>query len=105
MRTIASIVALNEADRIGTVIDRFHRPDVDSILVVDDGSTDATASEAARRGVSVVSHATRRGVGAAIRTSMRFARAHGFDVLVVVAGHHKDRPHEITRHLKPIREG
>jgi len=105
VRTIASIVAFNEADRIGTVIDRLHRPDVDAILVVDDGSADATASEAARRGVIVVSHATRRGVGAAIRTAIKFARANGFDVLVVVAGNDKDRPEEIPRLLQPIREG
>ena len=105
MRTIASIVAFNEADRIGTVIDRLHRPDVDAILVVDDGSADATASEAARRGVIVVSHATRRGVGAAIRTAIQFARENGFDVLVVVAGNDKDRPEEIPRLLQPIREG
>lgn len=104
MRVLASVVALNESDRIGAVIDRFLRSDIDTILVVDDGSSDGTAAVAAQRGVTVVSHPETRGVGAAIRTAVHFGRRHGFAVLVVVAGNDKDRPDEIPRLLEPIRD-
>src|SRR5437867_13249901 len=42
LRVLAAPVAFNEEKKIGSVIDRFNRAQVDEILVVDDGSTDGT---------------------------------------------------------------
>lgn len=44
------------------------------LLVVDDGSTDATVTEAQRLGVEVVRHGLRLGYGAALKTGIRRAR-------------------------------
>ena len=44
------------------------------IIVVDDGSTDGTADEARAAGARVLSHATNRGYGAALKTGIRQAR-------------------------------
>lgn len=102
LRVLACAVAFNEEDRIGSVIDRVQREHVDDLIVLDDGSTDGTPRAASDRGVTVVRHETRKGVGAAIRTAIRYARERGFDVLVIMAGNDKDRPVEIPRLLKPI---
>lgn len=63
------IPALNEEAMVGNVvrslIERF--PEAE-ILVVDDGSTDNTAKEAAEAGARVIRHDLNRGYGAALRT-------------------------------------
>jgi glycosyltransferase involved in cell wall biosynthesis len=54
------------------------------LIVVDDGSTDATGVLAARAGAHVVAHGKNRGKGAAIVTGLGTARALGFDVALTV---------------------
>ena len=105
MRVVAMPVTFNEEKKIGSVLDRFRPADVERIVVVDDGSTDGTPQAIAARGAGILRHEVRRGVGAAIRTGLNWARAQGFDVAVIVAGNDKDRPQEIPRLLEPIAEG
>ena len=50
--TTVVVPAYNEAGRIGTTVAEL--PDEHSVLVVDDGSTDATVSEARSAGATVV---------------------------------------------------
>ncbi len=63
------IPARNESDRIrATVTAAGQLAGVDLVLVVDDGSSDATASAAADAGAAVVRHARSRGKAAAMET-------------------------------------
>ncbi|HEY2518299.1 MAG TPA: glycosyltransferase family 2 protein [Polyangiaceae bacterium] len=55
-----------------------------ALIVIDDGSTDATGALAARAGAHVVAHGRNRGKGAALATGLATARAMGFDVAVTV---------------------
>lgn len=72
------VPAFNEAGHIAGTVERLRRDlaEVDAdggleLLVVDDGSTDATAAEAIRvGGCQVLSHEKNRGKGAAVRTGM-----------------------------------
>ena len=104
LRVLAVPVAFNEEKKIGSVLDRFVDGLVDAILVVDDGSTDGTPEVALKKGARLLSHQRRSGVGAAIRSAVKYARANGFDVLVILAGNDKDRPTEIPRLVKAIAE-
>lgn len=97
LKVLAVPVALNEEKKIGSVLDRFVPGLVDEILVVDDGSTDSTPEIILRKGAKLIRHERPRGVGAAIRSAIKYARENSFDVIVILAGNDKDRPTEIPR--------
>jgi glycosyltransferase involved in cell wall biosynthesis len=79
------IPALNEASSIGEVVSevRGELPGVD-VLVVDDGSSDATGPTAKAAGATVARLPINLGVGGAMRTGYRYARDHGYDVAIQV---------------------
>lgn len=73
------IPAFNEQGGIAEVVQRAAATLRDSgmtaeILVVDDGSTDQTAQQAASAGAKVMRHASNRGYGAALKTGILAAR-------------------------------
>lgn len=103
-RILAAPIAYNEEKKIGRVLDRFRSVEITELLLMDDGSTDGTPGEAHKRGIKVLRHEQRRGVGAAIRTVIHYAQAQKFEILVIVAGNDKDRPEEIPRLVRPIIE-
>jgi len=79
-------------------------PMEDPVLVVDDGSTDATAAEAERAGASVIRHPHNLGKGAALRTGFEAALARGADTVVSVDADGQHPPEEaarLVRHQAP----
>ncbi len=62
------------------------------VVVIDDGSTDATAAMARDAGAMVLSHPFNLGVGAALRTGFRFAAQRRYDAVVQVDA---DGQHEV----------
>ena len=76
MGQVAVIIpAFNEADRVGaTVTAAATLPDVDVVVVVDDGSRDGTARVAETAGASVLQHARNRGKAAAMETGAEAVR-------------------------------
>ena len=80
MRTLVFIPAWNEEASIDAVIAdvRSHIADAD-ILVVDDGSTDATSARARANGVLVATLPFNQGLGAALQTGYLYALREGYD--------------------------
>ena len=68
-RVTVVIPALNEEEPIGDVVRAIPRGSVEEILVVDNGSTDATAERAQAAGARVVSE-PRRGYGRACQAGI-----------------------------------
>ena len=101
-KIIALVPAHNEEVKIGQVVARCDLGLIDTLLVIDDGSTDATADVARSKGATVLSITERAGVGAALRSGLEYARQEGFDIAVIMAGNNKDDPSEIPRLLAPI---
>lgn len=104
-KVVLILPVFDEEDRIEEVIRRVSRTAVGEIVVVDDGSRDGSAERARRSGAAVISHPSRLGVGAAIRTGILWARERRFDVACVAAGNGKDAPEEIGKLLERIDAG
>src|SRR6266446_696740 len=79
------IPAFNCAATIGDVV-AGARQVVETVLVVSDGSADATVERATDGGAEVVRHDINRGKGAAIETGMRVLAQRGFQYVVTMDG-------------------
>jgi glycosyltransferase involved in cell wall biosynthesis len=93
---LAIVPAYNEQDTVAHVIARIRAelPHAD-VAVVDDGSTDATASAAESAGAVVLRHPFNLGIGGAVQTGFRYALEHGYDLMVQVDGDGQHEPAEI----------
>lgn len=84
------IPALNEEDGIADVVTNLRAAAPwREILVVDDGSTDATGARAAAAGARVVRHPYTKGNGASVKTGIRTA---GGDYVLIVDGDGQHAP-------------
>lgn len=93
----------NEQRTIGAVVEEIRKKRiVDKILVIDDGSTDNSKTEAKRNGALVIKHMKNRGVGAAIRTGVNYAIKNNYKIIVITNGHGKNLSSEIPCLLEPI---
>lgn len=103
-RVVAIVPALNEAHSIVGVVERTLRY-VDEVVVVDDGSTDDTASLAETAGAVVARHPRRLGVGAAISTGLAHARSADATAVVQVDGDGQHDPSSIPSLLAVLDTG
>jgi len=97
---LVAIPAWNEEGSIADVIAKVqqHRPDVD-ILVVDDGSSDLTASRARSAGAQVVALPFNVGVGGAMRTAFLYGQRHGYRAVAQVDADGQHDPADLDRIL------
>jgi len=107
-RCLAIVVARDEQAAVGDVIagipDEACGLPVD-VLLVDDGSLDATAAIGRELGARVHSHETSRGLGAALRTGLELARDVGYAAAVYIDGDGEYDPADFERLLEPLARG
>jgi glycosyltransferase involved in cell wall biosynthesis len=104
-RTLAIVPAHNEEGAIGGVIDEIRAFDgTFDVVVVDDGSTDATATVAAAHGAAVVSLPFNVGIGSAVQTGFKYALARGYTRAVRLDGDGQHDPSELP-HLLAVLDG
>lgn len=75
------VPAYNEARAVYDVVREIRRL-YEAVVVVDDGSGDATSAEARRAGAVVLRHVLNRGQGAALQTGIDYCRSRGARVIV-----------------------
>jgi glycosyltransferase involved in cell wall biosynthesis len=90
----ALVPALDCAATIASVV-RGALEHVGRVLVVDDGSSDATAEEARAAGAEVFSHGENLGKGAALVAGLRYLRSRGASHAVALDGDGQHLPAEI----------
>jgi glycosyltransferase involved in cell wall biosynthesis len=101
----AVVPAYNEETTIADVVAALHRAGFARVLVVDDGSRDATADAAATAGARVVRHPTNRGVGGALGTGFRAALELGASAVVTVDADGQHQARDVIAVLAPVLEG
>ncbi len=106
MKTLFIIPAFNEELNIRGVIEdiRGHVQGA-AILVINDGSADATGNIAKDLGVTVISLPYNLGIGAAMQTGYHYAHMQGYDIAVQFDGDGQHRADQLDQLLEPLERG
>jgi len=104
-RKLVVVPSYNEAASVGDVVRklRTNAPEYD-VLVVDDGSTDATARIAEDAGARVLRLPFNLGIGGAVQAGFKYAMEHGYDYAVQVDGDGQHDPAEIEKLEETMRD-
>jgi glycosyltransferase involved in cell wall biosynthesis len=105
-RIVAVVPAYDEEAAIAAVVGeiRAFDPAID-VVVVDDGSNDATAEAAIAAGAAVVRLPFNLGIGGAVQTGFRYALERGYDVAVRLDGDGQHDAAELGKLLEPLERG
>lgn len=101
MRTFVVIAAYNEEEHVGEVVRDVAKHGYE-VIVVDDGSSDATTREAKKAGALVLRSPINRGQGSALRTGINHALDHRADAIVTYDADGQFVADEIGSLLVPI---
>jgi len=100
----AVIAAYNEAATVADVV-RGTRPHVSSVVVVDDGSTDATGERAQAAGAIVLRHPHNRGKGVAVRTGIAHALQTSCSHVLLLDADLQHDPDEVPKLIERAKNG
>lgn len=96
--------AFNEEVSIGSIV-LLTKPHCDNVIVVDDGSSDRTATIARKAGAHVIVHEVNQGKGGALKTGFAAAVSLGADIIVTMDSDGQHNPTDIPRIIAPIIDG
>jgi glycosyltransferase involved in cell wall biosynthesis len=101
-QVLALIPAYNEAARVAAVVSGAHR--YLPVLVLDDGSRDATGEQARRAGAEVLRQEPNQGKGVALKTGFRHALEQDYQAVITLDADGQHDPAEIPKFLEVFRE-
>jgi glycosyltransferase involved in cell wall biosynthesis len=103
MKVVAIVPAYNEAPFIADVV-RGAAVHVEGVVVVDDGSSDATAGVARAAGATVLSLPANQGKGSAVRRGLEYLLTTDATHALLMDGDMQHRPEEIPRLVDAARQ-
>lgn len=103
-RIIAAIPCYNTESFAAALVAKA-RKYVDRVIIIDDGSSDATATVATTAGALVVRHGKNRGYGAALASCFEAARANSARAMVILDGDGQHDADDIPLVLAPVLRG
>ena len=83
-KTVVVMAAYNAASTLLKTLADLPQNVVDELILVDDGSTDATVDLALREGLTVIRHKENRGYGGNQKTCYQYALEHGAEYIVML---------------------
>ncbi len=101
MKIIAVVPAYNESQTISQVV-RDLKNEVNQVIVVDDGSADATAELAKNEGAVVLQHFLNRGQGAALQTGIEHALLEDADIIITFDSDGQHDAADIKKLIAPL---
>jgi hypothetical protein len=105
-RLCVVVPAFNEGRSVLDVVRRINASLPHAhVVVINDGSTDDTATQAYLAGAAVVSLPINLGIGGAVQTGYQYALRHGFDFAMQIDGDGQHDPAEAPRLLAPLFDG
>ncbi len=104
MRVLIAIPVYNEEKYVERVLGRVLAQGHD-VLVIDDGSTDATAAIAGRMPVRLIQREQNVGYGRSIRDAFTYAISHGYDWLITMDCDEQHEPDAIPEFLAEAAAG
>ena len=102
---IAVIIPALNAERTLPRVVVDARVQLEPVLVIDDGSTDATGAVAAAVGATVIRHPVNRGKGGALKTGFHWALENGFDGVITLDADGQHLASEIPKFLRERERG
>jgi len=103
MKVFALIPALNAEKSIGDVV-RDCKQQIETVVVIDDGSTDRTGEVARTNGAIVLRHGVNQGKGASLKTGFAYAIENNYDGVITLDADGQHLPSEIPKILAAAEE-
>ncbi|OLS24028.1 MAG: Undecaprenyl-phosphate mannosyltransferase [Candidatus Heimdallarchaeota archaeon LC_2] len=99
LRLLVVCPSFNEEKHIGPLLKQIkkHLNLNDELIVINDGSTDATLDEAMKENVRVISHSRNLGKGEAIKTGFKYFSKSKHDVILFMDGDGQHNPLDIKK--------
>lgn len=101
---MVAIPAWNQEAKVASVV-LLAKKYADTVLVIDDGSTDRTAEVSKLAGALVVTHDQNRGYGAGLWSCFKYAHENDFDAMIILDSDGQHDPDEIPTVFAPILNG
>jgi glycosyltransferase involved in cell wall biosynthesis len=105
LKYLVVLPAFNEEQSIGSVLAEIAAdvPFAD-VLVINDGSGDATGKTAAKSNVMVINHPFNLGYGAALQTGFRFGVRNGYDFIIMMDADGQHTPASVENLIQVMKE-